>query len=219
MGYREHINMTLDYVYDGLGADRNTKSPIEIMRTRYGAFPKIIRNMGFTVGAEIGVASGYFSKHLDHYCSNFKLYSIDAWAIFGGCMQGETQEDMENLYRSARLNLTGTRCKIVRGWSMDVVKRFSDKSLDFVYIDAAHDYKNVYQDIQEWSKKVKKDGIVAGHDYQIPNFKSGKGYEKEIYDVKTAVNDWVKNNKIDKLFILNKLERDMSCPSWFYVKK
>ena len=48
---------------------------------------------------------------------------------------------------------------------MDAVKDFADESLDFVYIDANHEFKYVTEDIFEWSKKVRKGGAIAGHDY------------------------------------------------------
>ena len=92
---------------------------------------------------------------------------------------------------------------------MDVVKNFADESLDFVYIDAAHDYKSVKDDIGEWDKKVRKGGIVAGHDYL--NKLHGTDY-----GVKRAVDEWVKGNKIKHLFILE--ENRKKSPSWFYVK-
>lgn len=40
-----------------------------------------------------------------------------------------------------------------------------DGPVDFVYIDAAHDYESVKADIAAWWPKVKPGGILAGHDY------------------------------------------------------
>ena len=37
--------------------------------------------------------------------------------------------------------------------------------LDFVFIDANHRFVDVAQDLTYWSRKVRKGGIVAGHDY------------------------------------------------------
>lgn len=42
---------------------------------------------------------------------------------------------------------------------------FEDRSLDFIYIDGAHDYDNVYKDIQLWLPKVKSGGFIGGHDH------------------------------------------------------
>lgn len=48
---------------------------------------------------------------------------------------------------------------------MEAVKDFDDESVDFVYIDGNHEFKYVAEDICEWSKKVKKGGVISGHDY------------------------------------------------------
>ena len=53
----------------------------------------------------------------------------------------------------------------IRATSFDAASRFDDGSLDFVFIDAAHDYENVLADIDAWRPKVKPEGVLAGHDY------------------------------------------------------
>ena len=201
---------SLNFVLDKYQTSKKSKI-IEIVGTRDGTLPRLFRRLGFTTGAEIGVAQGYFSKHLLRYIPNLKLYSIDAWRLFSGCRHGETQKTMNNLYKTAKRRLEPYNCKIIRKWSMDAVKKFKDESLDFVYIDGAHDYRNVHNDIKAWSRKVKKGGIVSGDDYVDP---SEPDYPKKIYDVKTAVNDWVKKKKIKPLFLLAK----NVYVSWFYVK-
>jgi len=68
------------------------------------------------------------------------------------------------------LNITDTRhmIKDVPGCSWEMADKFEDSSLDFVYIDAAHDYESVKKDIAAWTPKVKSTGIIAGHDYSSP---------------------------------------------------
>ena len=53
----------------------------------------------------------------------------------------------------------------IKGRSTEIVKKYDDNSLDFVFIDADHKYESVRADILAWMPKVKKGGILAGHDY------------------------------------------------------
>lgn len=51
------------------------------------------------------------------------------------------------------------------GDSAGSAARYEDASLDWVYIDADHHYEAVKRDILAWLPKVRKGGIIAGHDY------------------------------------------------------
>jgi predicted O-methyltransferase YrrM len=53
--------------------------------------------------------------------------------------------------------------------SIEAAKQFENKSVDFVFIDAAHEYEDVQNDIEAWLPKIKTGGIIAGHDY-IPTY-------------------------------------------------
>ena len=92
---------------------------------------------------------------------------------------------------------------------MDAVKDFEDGSLDFVYIDGNHDFKNVANDIVEWQKKVRVGGIVAGHDYR--RHKPHLTYQCHVVDV---VNAYTYAFGINPWFVL---QGDKS-PSWFWVQ-
>lgn len=50
--------------------------------------------------------------------------------------------------------------------SVEASEQFDDRSLDFVFIDAAHDYENVLVDIRAWQGKIRPGGVLAGHDYK-----------------------------------------------------
>ena len=51
----------------------------------------------------------------------------------------------------------------------DVAPTIADGSLDCVFIDADHSADAVYQDIVTWLPKVRKGGVLAGHDFAHPD--------------------------------------------------
>jgi beta-1,4-mannosyl-glycoprotein beta-1,4-N-acetylglucosaminyltransferase len=55
--------------------------------------------------------------------------------------------------------------------SEDAAKCYADQSIDFVFIDADHSYEAVKKDIMLWWPKVKKGGVIAGHDEYFPEVK------------------------------------------------
>ena len=72
--------------------------------------------------------------------------------------------------------------------SVDASKIVQDESLDFVFIDAAHDYKSVVLDIKCWFPKVRKGGLVSGHDY------GGRRNKLGYFGVNKAVDEFAEAN-------------------------
>jgi hypothetical protein len=182
-----------------------------LKESRWKYFPKLFKDLGYTVGAEIGVELGAFSKQLIQDNPDLKLYCIDFWKAYiykgtGPIRSGKSQPRQDSYYERAKVKLAPYNCEIIKDSSMSAVKGFADESLDFVYIDAAHDYDHVKEDIREWSKKVRMGGIVSGHDYAV--FPSGND------GIIRAVDEWVKENDID-LIVLDDKKRS---PSWYYIK-
>jgi hypothetical protein len=63
------------------------------------------------------------------------------------------------------------------------------ESLDFVYIDASHDYESVKQDLACWWPKVKFGGMFAGHDYF-------EHYEYVKFGIIEAVDEFAAKNSL-----------------------
>lgn len=57
------------------------------------------------------------------------------------------------------------RHELHRGYSVQEALKFPDNSLDFVYLDARHDYEGVKEDLHAWWPKLKPGGVMAGHDF------------------------------------------------------
>lgn len=164
---------------------------------------KYLAKQGFTKGAEVGVFTGYYSEVLFNEIPNLHLYCVDIW----GEGKYKRAED-ECLERLRPYNTT-----IIKKPSVEAAKDVPDGSLDFVYIDAAHDYDNVKIDLNAWAPKVKVGGIIAGDDFY--DFPSGKG------GVMAAATEYASHHHFDlKLTdwdITNPL-RDDRQPNFWFVK-
>lgn len=154
--------------------------------------PFLFNQLGLTgLGVEVGVQRGSFSKHLLEHWHGAKLYLVDAWRTIEG------YQDVANADHNAQLdNMAATfmavyhykeRATIIRELSKDAVKLFEDCSLDFVFIDADHSYAGAKQDIALWEPKVRKGGVLCGHDYLDSPIGENNIAE---FGVKTAVNEW-----------------------------
>jgi hypothetical protein len=112
--------------------------------------------------AEIGVAEGLFSEELLSWGVKH-LYMVDNWEDIPGI----SEYPQELNYRDAMERVKPYKGKytVLRGMSVDMAEKVKDKSLGFLFIDAAHDYYNVMADLLVWTPKVKKGGIVAMHDF------------------------------------------------------
>jgi hypothetical protein len=72
-----------------------------------------------------------------------------------------------------------------REYSVIASKKYENESLDFVFIDGNHSFEEVVMDINHWLPKIKKNGVLAGHDYTDEN-----------YAVRNAVNSIFNKDKI-----------------------
>jgi len=77
----------------------------------------------------------------------------------------------------------------VRLPSVEAARKYEDSSLDFVFIDAAHDYDNVKADIHAWYPKIKEDGILAGHDWGYPPV--AKAVQECLEDIQVTHGCWL----------------------------
>jgi len=87
------------------------------------------------------------------------------------------------------------RYKIHRTYSVEASKLFSDSQLDYVYIDARHDYNGVLEDMNAWWSKLKVGGLFAGHDF-VPdgNLNEGSfGVQQAVYEFAKQVNKEVQS--------------------------
>jgi len=87
---------------------------------------------------------------------------LDPEAEGGGAaeLRGEVRRAAE-----AKLALFPDRAELLALPSVEAAARLPDHSVDGVFIDGDHSYKQVVRDIAAWEPKVRPGGILSGHDF------------------------------------------------------
>lgn len=139
-------------------------------------------------GVEVGTFKGEFSRKMVENW-NGTLYMVDVWrGLDDDYIDASNSKNFNGgVYSETMKNIEGyeNRAIMIRASSEKASEMFEDNSLDFVYIDANHAYDWVVQDISLWYPKVKKGGILWGHDYldldwsNPPTMENGK--DKHIW--------------------------------------
>lgn len=138
--------------------------------------------------AEIFINSGLFKN----------FYCIDPWE--NGY---DPKDDLNYLVKYAE-PLFDERFKDnkiiqkIKDHSWNAVNNFQDESIDFIYIDGNHKYQAVKKDLELYYPKIKKNGIISGHDYNL------------FGNIYNAVNEFFKDKSSLTIF---------SDSSWMIIKK
>lgn len=124
------------------------------------------------VGSWKGRSASFLAVEIINSGKNIKFDCIDHWEGSwehkkGGPVYDPLTDTKDGLYNEFLKNISPVKHIInpIRKSSEEAVKEYEDESLDFVFIDAGHEYDDVKKDIEIWLPKVKKGGILAGHDY------------------------------------------------------
>lgn len=111
------------------------------------------------VGCFRGVSTAIFASCVK------QVLAVDPWTSSVGYtdlpldMVAEAEKQFD-----AMLLITPNIVKI-RKLSVDAAKDFEDGFLDAVYIDGDHRAEAVAEDLAAWIPKVKKGGLIMGHDF------------------------------------------------------
>ena len=118
------------------------------------------------IGSWKGRSAFCMASELERLGKATRLTCVDTWE---GSEEHAEHSSIQKgtLYDEFLTNISRYQHRIqpMRLPSLEAAATFPDRSLDFVFIDAAHDYENVKADIHAWAPKVKPSGVLAGHDY------------------------------------------------------
>lgn len=175
-------------------------SPIRCRQFKRNDMVALFGRLGLTKGAEVGVRQGAFSKVICESIPNVDMICVDPWDKY---YHFDSEYGKKN-YEIAKNVLAPYNAKLIKGFSHQVFNDIEDESLDFVYLDGDHRFDYVMFDLIVWGNKVRRGGIISGHDYY--RFRNG--------GVVDAVDVYCKNNFIDEYWITDEKEA-----SFYFVKK
>lgn len=112
--------------------------------------------------AEIGVARGDFSELILKITEPDSLHLIDVW---------NSRRYDTSLFKEVTAKFKGEigkgHIQIHKKLSTDAAEDFEDNYFDWIYIDTTHSYDTTREELVRYASKVKRDGIIAGHDYTM----------------------------------------------------
>ena len=172
------------------------------------AIPALLNDLGLVgESVEVGVRKGDYSKHILENWKGQKHHMVDPWEHQDEKIYKDISNRDDKWQNTLYTNLAKYmesrhpgRHQLHRGYSVQVADAdFQDDSLDFVYLDARHDYAGLKEDIDAWWPKLKLGGMLAGHDF-VPdgNIHAGE------FGVQRAVFEFAKKNHREFMSISDK---------------
>jgi len=156
-------------------------------------FVNLINQKQLKIGAELGVAAGWFSGVLAKSKLQ-KLYLIDKWNDHHTLV--ERDKVLERFKNDSRVT-------VLHKTFNDALLDFEDNYFDFIYIDGyAHTGQDNGNTLRAWYSKLKIGGVYAGHDYV-------QQFPKTIKQVDTLAKTFNKS-----LYFTS----TDPFPSWFFIK-
>lgn len=114
----------------------------------YNSLAKIFNNKNII---EIGSYQGLSLSYIEN--TNNVIYAVEPHIAHFKILQDNIK------------NFKNKRIKLINSNSEKASKNFPDNFFSMVFIDANHKFESVKNDILIWTKKLKKNSILAGHDY------------------------------------------------------
>ncbi len=124
--------------------------------------------------AEIGVREGHNAKWLLK-TNPEKLHLIDPWThtddeeyvsdYHANAEQAAQDKRFAGVNEYFKNEIESGQVIVHRQTSTEALQEFPDEYFDWVFLDAMHYYNAVYDDIINLLPKLKKDGVIIGHDF------------------------------------------------------
>lgn len=108
--------------------------------------------------AEIGVYLGDYALEMLEATTPSKLFLVDRWdGPFKQCKPVVDKKFAEEVKNG--------RVTIMQQDSLEALRSFDDEFFDWIYLDSDHSYAHTKLELEIACKKIKKGGLICGHDY------------------------------------------------------
>jgi len=141
--------------------------------------------------AEIGVDKGHFSDLIIEITEPALLHLVDDWD--SERYHAGLAEVVASKFRDL---IQDNRIQIHRKLSIDAAQDFEEDYFDWIYIDTDHSYETTRDELIKYAPKVKKDGLITGHDYSMGNW-----VKSHRYGVIEAVHEFCVNYGWELIYI------------------
>lgn len=116
------------------------------------------------LGAWKGKSSAFLVVEAYNKSPKIEVHIVDTWG--GNPFDGSEDQSTDAYSKfTSNMSLLARPYQAHRMTTNEAAGLFKDESLDAVFIDADHSYEAVKMDIENWMPKVRKGGMLAGHDY------------------------------------------------------
>jgi len=205
-----------------LEPENPTGNPRVIKGMNRDSLYQLFTKLGYKVGCEVGLEKGKNAVQMFDNIPGLKLYGVDPYKQHSQCnyayvaeMRKWDEHYLNGCKKQALNRMTGRNFELLQDFSEDAAKKVEYNSLDFVYIDGDHSYDMAMLDVILWGQRVKKGGIISGHDYYYDKNKEGRRAK-----VTQAINDYAKVHGL-QFFITDEdhyVRKGDVYPSWIFVK-
>ena len=144
------------------------------------------------IGMELGVFRATSTCTILQQCPNVKkLYGIDSWKPYTDYISPithtYTKAEMETHEFFARHHIKWSgeadRAELIKGNTNTLHSKFDDETFDFIFFDAWCSYEQVKSELHNWYPKIKKGGLVIGHDYSAEMVSIGIAEFREEHNI------------------------------------
>jgi hypothetical protein len=153
---------------------------------------------------EVGVYLGQMARNLLARVPNLIWIGVDSWLVpeqgseyvkSGALIAKLSQKEFDAAYDCVVKMAAGykKRASVIRCDSVVGASFYKDRSVDFVFIDDDHSEYGCSRSLKAWLPKIKKGGIISGHDYGTNQGNVKKAVDELISGCKTGDdNTWWK---------------------------